>query len=414
MCAVLFLFEFGSKGVLLILAILPVYAFIRYRTLPRVLLAVTPILLLPAFAMFSTLWSIAPDQTSYYAFQYFITVAIGAVMGAGTDRRQFLYGLFGAVAFYTVVSLALGRMVGWGGDGSGVTTAFAGLTGSKNQAADLGAIGLMVSCSVAILAARERKGLLLLSCLAVMLINLWVLKVAESAGAIVAGLLAIAVLIGWNLVRPLAAEVRTAIFGAIALAALVAGALRDLWLQPLMDTVLQATGKDSTLTGRTYIWSRAHALIEQRPALGLGYSAFWRQGNLEAEGIWRYAGIASRTGFNFHNSFREVLVHLGYVGLALYAVVMLPLFILLWVRTMRAPDDVNILFCTYLSYVAIRLPIESLAFSPFLHSTVLIMAGLGCAVWRRGNVDDRVRPQMLRRRLRRLPPDRRWRHYPTP
>lgn len=384
----LFIFQFGSKGVFLILAMLPLYAVVRYRTLPRVLLAISPILLLPAFAMLSTLWSISARTTLYYGFQYFITVAIGAVMGAGTNRRQLLYALFGAFAVYTLASLAFGRMVGWGGGGaSGVTTAFAGLTGSKNQAADIGAITIMISIVTAMAAWRERQGLLLLASGIVTIMNLWILKIAESAGAIVACLFALVILFGWAVVRPLKAEVRTAIFTAGVAVAAVAAALRGLWLQPLMAMVLQATDKDPTLTGRTYIWSRAQVLIEQRPALGLGFSAFWRQGNLDAEGIWRYADIATRTGFNFHNTFREILVHLGIVGLVLFGIVMIVLFVTLWVRTIRAPTDIGILFCAYLSYVAIRMPIESLAFAPFLHSTVLIMAGLGCAVWRRDNTE---------------------------
>ena len=48
--------------------------------------------------------------------------------------------------------------------------------------------------------------------------------------------------------------------------------------------------------------------------LGRGYYAFWRQGNLDAEGLWRYFGIDSRGGFTFHNTLVDILVTLGWIG----------------------------------------------------------------------------------------------------
>jgi hypothetical protein len=72
--------------------------------------------------------------------------------------------------------------------------------------------------------------------------------------------------------------------------------------------------KDATLTGRTYLWEFAARLNEERPFLGRGYYAFWREGNLDAEGLWRWGGITGRHGFNFHNAFIEMQVDLGWVG----------------------------------------------------------------------------------------------------
>lgn len=400
MGAVLFVYTFGSKAVVVILALMPVYFIVRFRDAPRLLSSIAPILLLPGFAMLSSIWSIEPGTSLYYGFQYFVTVMVGATIGAGTDRRQALYGLFAAFGIFAVVSLLLGRDVGWGGGGaSRVTTAFAGITGSKNAAADTAASGVMVASAMLVASLRDRRLLVAGAALGVLAIDLWILRRAESTGALVACLVAVMALVAWNIAKLFTAQARTAVFMALGAIVAIAALLYKFWLTPLLAMLLKAAGKDATLTGRTYIWDKAFSLVEARPVLGLGYSAFWRQGNIDAEGLWMFAGITGRAGFNFHNTFIEILVHLGYVGLLLYALIAVGLFVMLVIRTIRAPNDVSILFCAYLAYVTVRLSIETQAFGPFSFSTTMVTAGLGCAVY--------GRRQALRATRAAAP---RWRH----
>ena len=70
------------------------------------------------------------------------------------------------------------------------------------------------------------------------------------------------------------------------------------------------------MTGRTVLWDIALSEIHKRPLFGIGYSGFWLQGNLLAESIWRHFSIESRMGFHFHDTFLEVAVELGWVGVA--------------------------------------------------------------------------------------------------
>ena len=74
-------------------------------------------------------------------------------------------------------------------------------------------------------------------------------------------------------------------------------------------------GKDSTLTGRTYLWQRARDFIDQAPLLGTGYAAFWQIGNPPAEELWAASFEELGAGFNFHNLYLNTAVELGYVGL---------------------------------------------------------------------------------------------------
>jgi len=82
----------------------------------------------------------------------------------------------------------------------------------------------------------------------------------------------------------------------------------------LVEETLEAVGKDSTLTGRTYLWQIARRIMEQNPLTGLGAEGFWRPEVGAARSITSYFSYGAFTKFSFHNSFLENGVHLGYPG----------------------------------------------------------------------------------------------------
>ncbi|MGO4837743.1 O-antigen ligase family protein, partial [Rhizobiaceae sp. 2RAB30] len=90
-----------------------------------------------------------------------------------------------------------------------------------------------------------------------------------------------------------------------------------------VDLVLALFGKDTTLTGRTYLWAEGWRAAQDSPVVGLGYQAYWVQGFSEAERLWHEFYITARTGFHFHNTYIEALVELGYVGCILIAFIIL-------------------------------------------------------------------------------------------
>ena len=85
----------------------------------------------------------------------------------------------------------------------------------------------------------------------------------------------------------------------------------------LQDLVLQAFGKDATLTGRTYLWGEGYKIGMRNPGFGVGYAAFWVQGRPEAEKFWYQFYIHSKTGFHFHDTYVEIFVELGLAGFSL-------------------------------------------------------------------------------------------------
>jgi len=375
----LFVPQLKSLTPLLLLVLLALHVVWRREDLPRLVTSSALYLLLPLFALASALWSLDPQATRYYGFQFLITALIGCIIGAGLDRKPAMRGVFLAFAFYAIASLIFGRSVGWGGGAMG-SSAFAGLAQAKNTAGDCGAVGLILSVAILFDAIEERKRGFILIALVAMAAQLDMLISSRSSGAILAAGIALPLLLLWNLSRifPKATRVAIAILAILSISTAVA--TQGIWLPPLVEQMSRAMGKDSTLTGRTYLWGRADSLIRERPALGLGYNGFWRKGNLDAEGLWRYAGIESRSGFNFHSTPTELLVHLGYVGLALYGGVFALLAVLLLLRTMIRPDAVMIGWSALLTYEVVRMPFESMGTGPFHYTTSLIAAAMVVSV----------------------------------
>jgi exopolysaccharide production protein ExoQ len=94
------------------------------------------------------------------------------------------------------------------------------------------------------------------------------------------------------------------------------------------DLILDVLGKDSTLTGRTLIWSHVIDKIGEKPILGWGFCAFWSPLNPLALQI----AEAIKGGDNWytfipphaHNGMLEFLLQIGFMGTAF--------FLSLWVR----------------------------------------------------------------------------------
>src|SRR5208337_501883 len=152
-----------------------------------------------------------------------------------------------------------------------------------------------------------------------------------STGAIVFSIPAIAVLIAMMALGKLPVAVRATLIAA-ALLAIIATIIAVAGFVDDFGVILDLLGKDSTLTGRLYLWQTARYLIEQSPILGVGYQAFWQVGNPPAEELWAASFEESGSGFNFHNLYLNTAVELGLVGVAS----LLLTFLALAIRLLRS------------------------------------------------------------------------------
>jgi O-antigen ligase len=76
--------------------------------------------------------------------------------------------------------------------------------------------------------------------------------------------------------------------------------------------IASAAGRDETLTGRTEIWARLLPVAMQKPLLGGGFGGFWTP---RTRDVFRISGS--------HNGYLDVLIGLGFVGLALVSIFLL-------------------------------------------------------------------------------------------
>ena len=100
------------------------------------------------------------------------------------------------------------------------------------------------------------------------------------------------------------------LLGALSVAAVVILAAPDLLFSVL--------GKDSTLTGRTGIWSAVIDSIARRPLLGYGYQAFWL--GLEGESYHVILAVSWLLA-QAQNGFLDVTLEMGAAGLAIVVLV---------------------------------------------------------------------------------------------
>jgi len=367
------------------------YSFRIRRNLTSVLLPALPFVLLPALALFSTLWSENPGPTLRSAIQYFITFYFAVLIARAVPSNKVITALFFALLLICILCLADARTA------LSHHRALSGIFESKNSMAFTASALMLVAFGLLIDSARSLK--LRVICLGCIPFAFLLLVASQSAGAVVSTTLSAAVMFAAAMLgrcppalRLAAAVLVLACVPAVVVATPIA---EKAWT----DFATQTLHKDIvTMTGRTTMWTRGDQLAHEKPMLGHGYQAFWIQGNLDAEALWEELDIPSRNGFNFHNQFKELRVDLGWVGVVVFFGVLITGLVGLVVRPFLSPSHtLNVMFGLLIS-LTLRLPVESLLFYQFSILSVLFITL--CTVGLAGEVG---RPKTLRLRQRRVP-----------
>ena len=120
----------------------------------------------------------------------------------------------------------------------------------------------------------------------------------------------------WAMRRGGAAVTVLTVWGAVVLA----GAGIWLWDSHSVE-LLEALGKDPSLTGRTEIWDSLMRKVADRPWTGYGYGAFWGRIGESVPAYW----VRKETGWivpSAHNGWIDLLVQLGWPGTLLVGALM--------------------------------------------------------------------------------------------
>ncbi|HBL13878.1 MAG TPA: O-antigen polymerase [Cyanobacteria bacterium UBA11162] len=130
-------------------------------------------------------------------------------------------------------------------------------------------------------------------------------------------------------------------------AILIAGSV-GVWLVTNWEPFLLSLGKDTTLTGRTYIWEAVIDKIGDRPWLGYGYQAFFAEGGVGQKAVWHAIHIYINQA---HNGYINIAADLGLLGLLFFSLSLLSTYLraIHWVRLTKNSEALwPLLYVTFI------------------------------------------------------------------
>ena len=312
---------------------LPVYAFIGLilgRNLRQFGIALKRNLLfhlLAAAPFVSVLWSVSPSITLRRAIGLLFSLLLAYLLAIRFTPRQLLLLVMATLGACIVLSLAL-LAISPGLALMPPDGAMRGIFLTKNNLGWYSSILALVTAVVVLDGSfgYRRTGMVLLAAsLACLAGSMSMTSVVATASMVC--------LIWFYTTLPKARGIRRVVFVLVFVQAVAALLVL---LHEFLVPVLEAFGKDATLTGRVPLWGLVDAEISRHLLLGFGYQAFWTEGNPEAWAIWTEIQWMAP---HAHNGFRDILLSLGIGGMALFVMAVMRAIRQGAVLQCRAPED---------------------------------------------------------------------------
>ena len=370
-----FVFAYSSRfGQISILAYYGVWFLLLLADYRRALGNYLKYLWIFGFALFcfiSAFWSPAFGISLRTAIQYLTHVVCALIAMRTISVLTLTRGAIVGTAIVLLFSMLFGTYLYDAIDGS---YSFVGAFSSKNQLGFYASLGLFFAASYLLI--WRQRGLWLMASGGVGLLSAYCLLASQSATSAITTAGVLALCVGYMPVAHLSPNYRKLLVAALVVIGVVAivGALQI----GAIDAVLGIFGKDSTLTGRTYLWQQGIEAIRENPILGTGYQGYWVPGFADAERLWDDFFITARSGFHFHNTFIEVAVETGLVGLALLCMIMLTnVFGHLSAMLSRNRDPGSTLLCALSVLLLIRAFVEVDVLFPYQIGSFLMFYAAG-------------------------------------
>jgi exopolysaccharide production protein ExoQ len=266
-----------------------------------------PMFILPTMCVISALWAPVANDAIRKGMLMALTALPAVYIAVRLSGRQTLAVVVVALATPALMSVASPNVIGG---------AWNGIFGQKNYLS--GTMLLLHIAAMGVAFDKDSNRWLRLGAFGMMLVAMLLIVMAKSATITLLMGGATLALTGHYLLWGPAHRVRhmrsllvaVLLFITLALLLIVFGLLQF----DFMNSVLEAFGKDSTLTGRTYLWSIAERIMAERPLTGMGADGFWRAERGVANSITQYFFHERYVPFSFHNSYIENGVSFGYPG----------------------------------------------------------------------------------------------------
>lgn len=367
MLGLAFITPLGSKGALLFLA----SGMLLVLSSPAVTFSGLRqnwvVVAMALWCLVSFTWSDYPELSLRYGVQLCITITIAIAIFERVPPGTFVKITFIVYSLANIGSLLSGRTRA---DGGG----FLGLYNSKNALAGAGAMAVVLS--IAVLWDRRLSWRWRGPALVMVVVGTMLMLMGKSTGAL-AGMVGVAMAFALLLLLQRLPPMTRLVGIALGVILLAFGTVLAITLaDQIADMMLQATGKDVTLTGRTDLWRMALREIARRPWLGAGYQAVWVQGNPLAEELWAMFGIDARAGFHFHNTLLSNAVEIGIIGAGLQAAVFFRGLYLSLAWVVRRPSVASIFFALFMIRQFLAMGLEVVFFFQFEPITIITLAAL--------------------------------------
>jgi O-antigen ligase len=283
----------------------------RWRRVAAAGLKAWPLLVLAAIQVLSIGWSIHPDITARKDVFELVMLSIGIYLGErytiNTLATLLARVLCGMMVMIGILYVAAPRFV----LDADQHNALKGLAQNKNG------FGFYIGLTVALLLLVRFKRFDWLRYL-FLPVALGMLVLSHSMTSVAAAAIIIMTLPIWFVAR-LPIRQRVVGYLCVAVTAGIVGSLTALYLSRLLALL----GRDSTLTGRTEVWSQLIFAIQHHPILGYGYGSFWTGLSGESLDVLVAAGWIVPSA---HNAYLELWLALGIPGVVATIVIFWDVF----------------------------------------------------------------------------------------
>jgi exopolysaccharide production protein ExoQ len=267
---------------------------------------------LTALPVLSVLWSDAPWITALRAAALIGTTLLGLYLGLRFKSIELLRLLGWSLGIAAVLSCLVAWLIPSYGRGTGVFEGeWIGVFQHKNTLGSVMALGFLVFF---MLRRASRTGKWLFWCLC--LLSLVLVFLANSVTSEAACVFLASIMFYGAFVRP---RVNSPFRRFCIVFFLAATATLQMYLR--FDSILNALGRDETLTGRLIIWSLVWPIVQQRFLLGYGYGGFWLGLDGPSEDVWKVFG--EQSVYHAHNGYLEIWTGCGLAGVILLILCMI-------------------------------------------------------------------------------------------
>ena len=290
-----------------------------------------PMVLFLALALVSYFWSVEPGTTLRNAIEMIGMTATCYYIVVRFTLREFLEL---AVKYFVGVSLVSAVLIFlWPSHGrsSYGVVGWSGLFSEKNGFGAAMALSIL-TYGVAAAIAKGGRRLRMLLCL---LMGTILLVGSQSLTSLLVlfatGMLVIATVLCSSrrygkMARLIVIVV--ALFGAVGIAL----------IRPDATSVLGTFGKSEDISGRADFWPGITRAIGDRPLLGFGYNAFFSSVPTQEEYLKPLLGYSWWYPFHAHNSYYQMTLSVGFVGVAIFACALIQALFMSLVHIVRDHD----------------------------------------------------------------------------